>query len=75
VAIPAVGLILQFTGYVPNPDQQPASALWGIRIVIGPIPAALLCAGILFALLYPLGREQYADVVQKLERRRAARLR
>jgi len=75
VAIPAVGLILQFTGYVPNAAQQPASALWGIRIVIGPIPAALLCAGILFALLYPLGREQYADVVQKLERRRAARLR
>ncbi|HEY75570.1 MAG TPA: MFS transporter [Thermoflexia bacterium] len=71
LAVPAVGLVLQFTGYVPNAAQQPPSALLGIRIVIGPIPALLLCAGILFAILYPLGREEYAQLVQELERRRA----
>ena len=73
LAVPAVGLILQFTGYVPNADTQPASALTGIRIVIGPVPAVLLCLGILFAILYPLGREQYATIAQELELRRAAR--
>jgi GPH family glycoside/pentoside/hexuronide:cation symporter len=69
--IPAVGLLLEWTGYVANADAQPASALLGIRLVIGPLPAILLCAGILFAVLYPLGRREYAQVVQDLTRRRA----
>jgi GPH family glycoside/pentoside/hexuronide:cation symporter len=73
LAVPAVGLILQFTGYVPNAARQPDSALLGIRVVIGPIPAVLLCAGILFAVLYPLSREQYARVVRELDTRRAER--
>ena len=71
LAVPAVGLILQFTGYVPNAATQPASALTGIRIVIGPIPAVLLALGILFALNYPLTREEYATIARELELRRA----
>jgi len=70
VALPLVLLLLEFTGYVPNATQQPASALLGMRIVMGPVPAVLLCMGILFAILYPLSREQHAQVVQALERRR-----
>ncbi len=70
IAIPLVLLLLDVTGYVPNAAQQPVSALWGIRIVIGPIPAALLCGGILFAFLYPLSRERHAQIVQELEARR-----
>jgi GPH family glycoside/pentoside/hexuronide:cation symporter len=73
LAVPAVGLILQFTGYVPNAARQPESAIWGIRLMIGPIPAVLLCTGILFAVLYPLTREEYARVRQELEQRRAMR--
>jgi GPH family glycoside/pentoside/hexuronide:cation symporter len=73
LAVPAVGLILQFTGYVPNAAQQPDSAVLGIRLVIGPIPAVLLCVGILFAILYPLTREEYAQVREELEQRRALR--
>lgn len=72
LAVPAVGLILQFTGYAPNTAQQPASALLGIRIVIGPIPAVLLCLGILFALRYPLSRADYAAVTRDLENRRTS---
>jgi GPH family glycoside/pentoside/hexuronide:cation symporter len=72
IAIPLVLLLLEVTGYAPNAAQQPANALLGIRIVIGPIPAALLCGGILFAILYPLGREQYAQVCRELEQRRIA---
>jgi GPH family glycoside/pentoside/hexuronide:cation symporter len=72
IAIPLVLLLLDVTGYVPNASQQPASALLGIRIVVGPIPAALLCTGILFAFLYPLSREKHAQVVEDLRRRRAS---
>jgi len=73
IAIPLTLLVLDFTGYVPNAVQQPASALLGIRIVVGPIPAALLCAGILFAIVYPLSRERHAQICQELESRRASR--
>jgi len=73
IAIPLVLLLLDVTGYVPNAAQQPADALLGIRIVVGPIPAAFLCAGILFTILYPLSREQHAQIVQELGKRRIRR--
>jgi GPH family glycoside/pentoside/hexuronide:cation symporter len=74
LAIPAVGLILQFTNYVPNAAQQGAQALWGIRLAFGPLPAALLCLGIVFAILYPLGRKEYAQIAQEVAKKRAAAL-
>ncbi len=72
-AIPLALLVLSATHYVPNSVQQPASAITGIRIVAGPIPAALLCFGILFAAIYPLGRENYSKIARELESRRAER--
>jgi GPH family glycoside/pentoside/hexuronide:cation symporter len=72
-AIPLSLLVLSATGYIPNSAEQPASAIMGIRIVTGPIPAALLCIGILFAALYPLGRESYTQITRELESRRAGR--
>lgn len=74
IALPLALVLLEATGYVPNALQQPSSALLGIRILAGPIPAALLCAGIAFAALYPLSRERHAEVVRELERRRAGRI-
>lgn len=71
IAIPLVLLMLQVTGYVPNSASQPASALLGIRLIIGPLPGLLLSAGIIFALLYPLSRETHRRIVQELEERRS----
>jgi len=73
IAIPLALLVLSATGYVPNSAEQPASAILGIRILAGPIPAALLCLGILFAALYPLGRESYTQIAKELENRRTSR--
>jgi GPH family glycoside/pentoside/hexuronide:cation symporter len=70
IAVPLALLLLDVTGYVPNAAQQPAGALWGIRLIIGPIPAVLLGLGILLAFKYPLTRARYAQLVQDLERRR-----
>ena len=58
IAVPLVGVVLEITRYNPDLPMQPAAALAGIRIVIGPIPAVLLVGGILFALAYPLSREK-----------------
>jgi GPH family glycoside/pentoside/hexuronide:cation symporter len=72
IALPLVLLLLEFTGYVPNAAVQPQSALTGIRLVVGPIPAILLCAGIAFAVIYPLDRDRYLEVRRELEARRLA---
>jgi len=71
IAIPLALLVLERTGYQPNLAQQSEQALLGIRLVIGPIPALLLCGGIIFAVFYPLSRAQYAEITRELERRRA----
>jgi GPH family glycoside/pentoside/hexuronide:cation symporter len=74
IAIPLALVLLDVTGFVPNAARQPTSALWGIRILAGPIPAVLLCAGIVFAIRYPLSRERHAQICQELESRRIAKL-
>ncbi|MBN1248965.1 MAG: MFS transporter [Anaerolineae bacterium] len=71
IAIPLSLLVLEFTGYVPNSSQQPASALTGIRLVMGPLPALLLCLGIVIALRYPLDRAQYKRILRELALRKA----
>jgi GPH family glycoside/pentoside/hexuronide:cation symporter len=73
VAIPLTLLVLEATGYQANAMVQPESALLGIRLVIGPIPAVLLIVGILFAWLYPLNRDQHAAMVRELEARRSSK--
>ena len=74
IALPLALLLLDATGYVANAAQQSPRALMGIRLLTGPIPAVLLCAGILFALIYPLDRDQHAQVRRALEARRAGQV-
>lgn len=72
LAVPLALLVLQASGYVPNSAAQPASAVFGIRMVAGPIPAFTLSIGILFMVLFPLGRENYRDITPQLEAQRRA---
>jgi len=71
IAIPLVLLVLQFTGYQANSVVQPESALLGIRITIGPIPAALLLGAIFLAVRFPLDRKTFARILDELKERRA----
>ena len=70
VAIPLTAVMLEITNYIPNSAQQPESALLGIRILMGPVPAVLLMIAIIFAIKYPLNREQFAQIVDELKTRR-----
>ncbi len=72
IAVPLALLVLQVSGYVPNSATEPPSAVLGIRMVAGPIPAFTLCMGILFTLLFPLGRENFREITRQLEERRKA---
>lgn len=69
VAVPMALLLLDWAGYVPNVPQT-ARSLWAIRGLVGPIPAVLLMAGIVFAAFYPLSREQHARIRRLLEKKR-----
>ncbi len=73
IAIPLTLLVLQATGYNADLQQQIPSAVDGIRFVVGPIPAILLVASIVFAILYPISRSQHQQIVAELEARRAAK--
>jgi GPH family glycoside/pentoside/hexuronide:cation symporter len=70
IAIPLALLVLDWSGYIPNAAIQPRSTLTGIRMVVGPIPALLLLGGIIFAIFYPLSREEHHEIVAELEERR-----
>ena len=70
IAIPLVGVLLSVTHYQANSSVQPQSAVLGIRMLVGPIPAVFLIIGIIFALKYPLDRTQYTALVDELQIRR-----
>lgn len=70
IAVPAALLILENSGYIANSASQPESAISGIRFVAGPLPAITLTLGILFTLLYPLGRERHHQITRELEAKR-----
>jgi GPH family glycoside/pentoside/hexuronide:cation symporter len=71
IALPLMLLTLEWSGYVSNAPVQAPSAVRAIQALTGPIPAALLCVGILFAALYPLGRARHAELRAELAARRA----
>jgi len=73
VVVPLALLVLQATGYVSNAAVQPTSAINGIRILMGPIPAVLLLVGVGFAFFYPLNRQNFAKIRSELVARRAAK--
>ena len=70
IAVPLALAVLDLSGYIPNAPVQPQSTLTGIRMVVGPIPALLLLGGIIFAIFYPLSRDEHHQVVHELEARR-----
>ncbi len=66
-ALDAAGFIESVAG-APIP-QQPDSALWAIRLAIGPIPTLVLILGLVLAYFYPITREVHAEILLKLRER------
>jgi glycoside/pentoside/hexuronide:cation symporter, GPH family len=75
IALALVGRILAAYGFVekvanqPTPEQ-PASALFAIRLVIGPLPTLALILGLILAYFYPITREVHAEILLKLRERK-----
>lgn len=70
-----VGQALENTGFISStPGQplplQPESALFAIRISIGPLPTFILLVGLILAYFYPISREVHAEILLKLREKR-----
>ncbi|MEH2049761.1 MFS transporter [Nostoc sp.] len=73
-----VGNALQVAGFQasvagsPSPIQ-PASALFAIRVAVGPIPTVCLIFGLILTYFYPITREMHAEIMLKLKERQEKR--
>lgn len=72
-----VGQALQWSGYVTpppgatDPIAQPDNALLVIRLLIGPVPAVILAAGIYLVYRFPITKEQHEATLRQLAAQRA----
>lgn len=79
LAVFLTGRILDSAGFVPTlagapPPVQPESALWAIRLIMGPLPVVTLLLGLMFAYWYPISREVHAEILMKLKARHGSDL-
>lgn len=75
LALWIVGLALEFSGFIEQPPGgaipvQPESALFAIRVAIGPLPTVILIAGLILAYFYPITRDVHAQILLQLQERR-----
>ncbi|MDW8352028.1 MAG: MFS transporter [Anaerolineae bacterium] len=74
----AVGQILSVTGYITPPPgatapiTQPDSALLAIRLMMGPIAAMVLIAGMLLVARFPITKASHEQTLRALQMRRVA---
>jgi GPH family glycoside/pentoside/hexuronide:cation symporter len=73
-----VSMTLGFAGYInpppgtTTPIVQPDSALLAIRLMIGPIPAVILAAGIYLVHRFPISKADHQEMVRQLAERKLA---
>ncbi len=75
-----VGQALSAAGYIENlpgappVEIQPDSALFVIRLVIGPISTVILLIGLVLAYFYPISRDVHATIIMQLHERKFKQL-
>ena len=70
VASGIAGVSLQLLGYVPNQPQSPTT-IAGIKLLYGPVPAALMVLAFVIFWRFPLTRERHAVIRAALDAHRA----
>jgi GPH family glycoside/pentoside/hexuronide:cation symporter len=67
LAIIILGFVLEIFNYVPNVEQT-AESLLGIRLLFGPVPAALILLALPILIFYPINRKAHASMIDSLEK-------
>lgn len=73
-----VGWVLQDSGFKETiagqaEPVQVASALWAIRVLVGPAPLVVLIIGLVLAYFYPITKAVHAETLLRLAERRNAK--
>lgn len=71
VALGITGIVLSLTGYVPDVAQTPESA-FGIRLLLGPIPAVIFAVSIVTLFYYPINEQRYNEILKDIREMEAA---
>ena len=61
-----IGTVLTLVHYTPGAEQT-AAAKTGIRMLVGPVPAIIIFAGILVMSRYPISSRRYSEILKKIE--------
>jgi GPH family glycoside/pentoside/hexuronide:cation symporter len=70
IALPSMLWILDGSGFVANAPVQTPAATRAIIGLTGPGPGLFIFLGVLFAIFYPLTRDEHTKIRQKLEQKR-----
>jgi GPH family glycoside/pentoside/hexuronide:cation symporter len=62
----AMGWVLALMGYVADKIPQAPSAELGIRLFLGPIPAAIFILGAIAVYLYPINEKRYKEILAEI---------
>jgi GPH family glycoside/pentoside/hexuronide:cation symporter len=66
VALGITGAILSISGYIPGVAQTD-SALLGIRLLLGPVPAFIFLLAIITLYFYPINEERYNEIIAQIK--------
>ncbi len=61
-----VGVTMDRTGFVPNVPQSD-TALFGIRMLVGPVPAIFFSLGLIALFFFPLNKKKYGEIEEMLK--------
>lgn len=68
-----MGLLLNQAGYISSESAsnivQPPSALFTMRLMIGPVPTIMLIIGMIIAAYYPINKQRHAEIQAQLAAR------
>jgi GPH family glycoside/pentoside/hexuronide:cation symporter len=62
----SMGWVLSLMGYVADKMPQAPSAELGIRLFLGPIPAAIFLAGAIVLYFYPINEKRYEEILAEI---------
>jgi len=70
----SMGWILQMMGYIKGAMPQSPSAELGIRMLLGPIPAAIFLLAAIVLYFYPITEKRYAEIQEQIKEMEAGKL-
>jgi GPH family glycoside/pentoside/hexuronide:cation symporter len=66
VALGISGAVLSLSGYVPEVSQT-AKSMFGIRLLLGPIPAFIFVLSLIMLYLYPINEQRYNEILDDIK--------